>query len=163
MRARAIARRCRRRFPPQPTPACPHPPHQTTPQQQINKQNKTKQNRCGPCRAIAPLIAQLAAKYPTVTFLSVDVDRCKAAAQKHGVSAMPTLQAYFGGQKVGECVGADPSRINAMAADLSTRAAGASAGAGGQTLGGGGVKPAATADELRARMAEAAERRARGE
>jgi thioredoxin len=118
---------------------------------------------CGPCKAIAPLIESLAAKYPNVVFLSVDVDKCKGTAQQFSVSAMPTLQAYFGGQKIAECVGADPSKIQSMAADLATRAAGTSAGAGNSHQLGGGPKPAATADELRARMAEAAERRARGE
>jgi len=101
-----------------------------------------------------------------VLFLKVDVDRCKSAASSAGVSAMPTLQAYFGGQKVAEVVGADPARIQAMAADLATRAAGAAGAGAGHTVGGaggsGGVAPAKTADELRARMAEAAERRARG-
>jgi hypothetical protein len=95
----------------------------------------------------------------------VDVDKCRNAAANAGVSAMPTLQGYFGGQKIGEIVGADPGRIQALAAELAQRAGNAGPGGQGQTVGGGsgGQKPAATADELRARMAEAAERRARGE
>jgi thioredoxin 1 len=121
-------------------------------------------NRCGPCVAIGPAIDALARKYPTVLFMKVDVDRCRQASSAAGVSAMPTLQGYFGGQKVGEVVGADPARIAALAADLARRAESAGPAAQGQAVGGaGGSKPAATADELRARMAEAAERRARGE
>lgn len=125
----------------------------------------SQQNRCGPCVAIAPILDQLARQYPNVIFLKVDVDKCRGASQAAGVTAMPTLQGFFGGQKVGEIVGANPAKIQALAADLAQRAAGAGAAGGqGQTVGvgAGGQKPAATADELRARMAEAAERRARG-
>lgn len=32
---------------------------------------------CGPCRAIAPFVAELAKKMPHVTFLKVDVDELK--------------------------------------------------------------------------------------
>jgi thioredoxin-like negative regulator of GroEL len=130
------------------------------PQQQNPTPNKT---RCGPCVAIGPIIDQLARKYPNVIFLKVDVDKCRNAAASAGVSAMPTLQGFFGGQKIGEIVGADPGRIQALAAELAQRATNAGPGGQGQTVGGGAQKPAATADELRARMAEAAERRARGE
>ncbi len=32
--------------------------------------------RCGPCHKIAPVVEQLAGKYPDVAFFKVDVDRC---------------------------------------------------------------------------------------
>lgn len=32
---------------------------------------------CGPCRFIAPFLAELAKKFPSVTFLKVDVDELK--------------------------------------------------------------------------------------
>lgn len=32
---------------------------------------------CGPCRFIAPFLAELARKLPTVTFIKVDVDELK--------------------------------------------------------------------------------------
>eukprot|EP00804_Cyclotella_cryptica_P021070 CCRYP_019394-RA/>CCRYP_019394-RA protein AED:0.03 eAED:0.03 QI:275/0.5/0.66/1/0/0.33/3/669/143 len=47
---------------------------------------------CGPCKMIAPIFKELAEIYGSqVQFIKVDVDDNPEAAQKYGVSAMPTF------------------------------------------------------------------------
>ncbi|KAL9273119.1 Thioredoxin H-type 1-like protein [Drosera capensis] len=46
---------------------------------------------CGPCRFIAPILADIAKKTPHVIFLKVDVDELKAVAEELAVEAMPTF------------------------------------------------------------------------
>ncbi|KAE9405278.1 thioredoxin-like protein [Gymnopus androsaceus JB14] len=46
---------------------------------------------CGPCKAIAPTYANLAAQQPFTYFLRVDVDAQKSIAKKYNISAMPTF------------------------------------------------------------------------
>ena len=62
---------------------------------------------CGPCKVIAPQFAELAAQYPDVVFVKVDVDRHKDLAQRHGIEAMPTLQVYSQGSQVQSVRGGD--------------------------------------------------------
>lgn len=66
---------------------------------------------CGPCKAIAPFIEQMAQKYPGVRFLKVDVDAAKEIAQAKRISAMPTFHFYAKGQLVEEMKGANPSEF----------------------------------------------------
>ncbi|KAE8679858.1 Thioredoxin H-type 2 [Hibiscus syriacus] len=46
---------------------------------------------CGPCRFIAPILADLAKKLPNVLFLKVDVDELKSVAQDWAIEKMPTF------------------------------------------------------------------------
>ena len=46
---------------------------------------------CGPCRFIAPILAEMARKMPHITFLKVDVDELKSVAEDWAVEAMPTF------------------------------------------------------------------------
>ncbi|KAL9250627.1 Thioredoxin H-type 1-like protein [Drosera capensis] len=46
---------------------------------------------CGPCRFIAPILADIAKKTPHVIFLKVDVDELKAVVEEWAVEAMPTF------------------------------------------------------------------------
>lgn len=61
---------------------------------------------CGPCRFIAPVLADLAKKYPSVTFLKVDVDELKTVAEEYKVDAMPTFVFLKNGEEIGRVVGA---------------------------------------------------------
>jgi thioredoxin len=64
---------------------------------------------CGPCRAIAPIIKDLAARYgDRVNVAKVDVDANPAIAGRFGIRAIPTVLAFRGGQVVGQLQGARP-------------------------------------------------------
>lgn len=64
---------------------------------------------CGPCRMIAPLLEQLAAENgDAVKIYKVNVDDSPETAQKHGISAIPTLMLFKDGQVVDRFVGVQP-------------------------------------------------------
>ena len=64
---------------------------------------------CGPCRAIAPLVDQLAGEYQgRVKVTTVDIDESPATAQKYGIRGVPTLLMIKDGQVVAQQVGAAP-------------------------------------------------------
>ena len=64
---------------------------------------------CGPCRAIAPIIKDLAVRYgDRVQIAKMDVDANPAIAGRFGIRAIPTVLAFRGGQVVGQLQGARP-------------------------------------------------------
>ncbi|CAK9157085.1 unnamed protein product [Ilex paraguariensis] len=66
---------------------------------------------CGPCRFIAPFLAELAKKLPNVTFLKVDVDELKSVATDWAVEAMPTFMFLKEGKIVDKVVGAKKEEL----------------------------------------------------
>ena len=65
---------------------------------------------CGPCRQIAPMIEELAtANAGSVKIGKLNIDDNPNAAQQYGVSAIPTLLIFKGGEVVNRMVGA-PSK-----------------------------------------------------
>ncbi|XP_074304385.1 thioredoxin H1-like [Silene latifolia] len=68
---------------------------------------------CGPCRMIAPFLAELAKKYPNVLFLKVDVDELKDVAEAWNINAMPTFIFLKNGEKVHEITGARKEELAA--------------------------------------------------
>jgi thioredoxin 1 len=64
---------------------------------------------CQPCRAIAPLVDQLAGEYEgRVKVTAVDIDESPATAQKFQIRGVPTLLMFKDGKQVGQQVGAVP-------------------------------------------------------
>ncbi|KAL5976638.1 hypothetical protein ACLOJK_020971 [Asimina triloba] len=61
---------------------------------------------CGPCKIIAPVLADFAKKFVDVIFLKVDVDEVKKVAQEQKIEAMPTFLFFKDGQLVDKLVGA---------------------------------------------------------
>ncbi|MEJ7138541.1 thioredoxin [Amphibiibacter pelophylacis] len=64
---------------------------------------------CGPCRAIAPILDELAGTYEgRLQIAKVDVDSNPDTPARLGVRGIPTLVIYKGGQVVATKVGALP-------------------------------------------------------
>ena len=64
---------------------------------------------CGPCRAIAPIVEELATEYAgKVTVGKMDVDRNQATPMRYGVRGIPTLLVFQDGQVKEQIVGYVP-------------------------------------------------------
>ena len=64
---------------------------------------------CGPCRMIAPLIEELAAENAgSIKFAKINVDDSPTTAAQYGVSSIPTLMVFKGGEVVEQIVGVQP-------------------------------------------------------
>ena len=64
---------------------------------------------CGPCRAMAPIIDELARELAgRVLVAKLDVDDNPLTAQRFGLRSIPTLLIFKNGREVGRIVGAQP-------------------------------------------------------
>lgn len=64
---------------------------------------------CGPCRAIAPIIDELAGEYQGKARIGkLNVDENQAIAGKYGIRSIPTLLVFKNGQVVDQIIGAQP-------------------------------------------------------
>ena len=64
---------------------------------------------CGPCRVVGPIIEELAPSYDgKVVVTKMNVDDNPAVAQKYGVTSIPTLMMFKGGEVVDRAIGALP-------------------------------------------------------
>ena len=68
---------------------------------------------CGPCRQLSPLIDELAEENAgSVKIGKVNIDESQGIAQQFGISSIPTLMVFKGGEPVETLVGMNPkSRI----------------------------------------------------
>jgi len=61
---------------------------------------------CGPCRALAPIVDEVAQAYEgKVKVAKMDVDRNSATPMRYGVRGIPTLLLFKGGQVKEQIVG----------------------------------------------------------
>ncbi|MBM3118871.1 MAG: thioredoxin [Chloroflexi bacterium] len=64
---------------------------------------------CGPCRAVAPIVEELAKEYKgKVEFAKLNVDESPFVASKYGVMSIPTLMLFKGGKPMQHAVGLQP-------------------------------------------------------
>ena len=67
---------------------------------------------CGPCRMLAPVIAQIAEEQEgKVKVGKVDVDEQPELAVRYGISSIPTLKVFKDGQLVKSSVGVIPKAM----------------------------------------------------
>lgn len=73
---------------------------------------------CAPCRALAPVVDEIAASYSgRVKVGKMDVDRNNATPQRYGVRSIPTLLIFKGGQVREQIVGYVPKETIQKALD----------------------------------------------
>jgi thioredoxin 1 len=63
---------------------------------------------CGPCRQIAPMIDELAAENPSIKVGKVNIDDNPGIASQFGISSIPTLLIFKGGEIAESFVGVRP-------------------------------------------------------
>ena len=64
---------------------------------------------CGPCKAVAPAVEELAKQYKgKVKIAKMDVDEHQKVPQQYGIRSIPTLLLFKGGRVVDTIVGAVP-------------------------------------------------------
>jgi thioredoxin 1 len=75
---------------------------------------------CAPCRQIAPIVKDLAARYGgRVKVVKMNIDENPATPGRYGVRAIPTVLAFKAGAVVGQITGARPkSAFDEMAQKL---------------------------------------------
>lgn len=67
---------------------------------------------CGPCKAIAPILDDLAGEYDgRVKIVKLDADANPQTVMAAGVTSIPTLGFYRGGERVDVLIGAHPKPV----------------------------------------------------
>ena len=65
---------------------------------------------CGPCRMVAPIVAEIAETHPEVIVGKVNVDEELELARAYGIVSIPTLIVLSGGQVAAKAVGYMPKK-----------------------------------------------------
>ena len=60
---------------------------------------------CGPCRMVAPTIEELSAERDDAEIVKVNVDNSPELAIRYGVSSIPTILVFRGGELASRAVG----------------------------------------------------------
>ncbi len=64
---------------------------------------------CGPCRAVAPILEEIANEYGAkIKIVKLNIDEESAIAMKYGITSIPTLNVFVNGEVVKTIIGAKP-------------------------------------------------------
>ena len=64
---------------------------------------------CGPCRAIGPILEEISNEYgDKLKIVKLNTDEEGSIAMKYGISSIPTMNVFVGGEVVKTIVGAKP-------------------------------------------------------
>ena len=71
---------------------------------------------CGPCKMVAPILEEIAAANDGLVIAKMNVDENPSTPASYGITSIPTMNVYQGGQIVKTIIGAKPKA--ALLADL---------------------------------------------
>ncbi|WP_066517352.1 thioredoxin [Curtobacterium ammoniigenes] len=72
---------------------------------------------CGPCRAVSPILDQIAAEHADkIEIVKLNVDENPQAAMNYQITSIPAMKVFRGGEVVKTVIGAKPKP--ALEADL---------------------------------------------
>lgn len=64
---------------------------------------------CGPCKMVAPVLEEISEEYSgKISIVKLNTDENPEVTQKYGITGIPTLNVYVGGEVVKTVVGALP-------------------------------------------------------
>ncbi len=63
---------------------------------------------CGPCKMMAPVIAEIAEENPEIKVVKVNVDQNPDLANKYGIMSIPFFALFKNGQVTATTIGAMP-------------------------------------------------------
>ena len=67
---------------------------------------------CGPCRMLSPILDDIAAEYSDkVDVVKVNVDDNPAIAAKYGITSIPAVYVFKGGEVAATSIGAKPKQV----------------------------------------------------
>jgi thioredoxin 1 len=67
---------------------------------------------CGPCRQVSPILEELATEHAeAIDVVKVNTDENPRTAASYGITSIPTLNVYKGGQLVKQIIGARPKPV----------------------------------------------------
>ncbi|QCR20547.1 thioredoxin [Agrococcus sp. SGAir0287] len=71
---------------------------------------------CGPCRAVGPILEQIDGETDKLDVVKVNVDENPDLAMRYGITSIPAMKVFVGGEVKKELIGAKPKA--ALEADL---------------------------------------------
>ena len=66
---------------------------------------------CGPCRALKPIMQEIAAQNPSVNYQLIDVDSNQAEATSAGIRSIPVVIVMKNGVETSRFVGIQPKAV----------------------------------------------------
>ena len=66
---------------------------------------------CGPCRAVAPVLDQIAEERAEIKVVKVNIDEEPDLARRYGIMSIPTIMLFKDGEPAAAAVGAQPKKM----------------------------------------------------
>ncbi len=67
---------------------------------------------CGPCRLVGPILEEIAGEHSDkIRVVKLNIDENPKIAAQYGITSIPTMSVYSGGQVVKTIIGAKPKAL----------------------------------------------------